>query len=408
MSIKLNRIRIFLTFLFLFFLFFQISVYQSASGSDLRFYYILLLITLLFYLPPVKKNIQLNVYNIYFLTIIITTIIAVINYGINERIILILFAYASFLLGQLMVIRLGSNYIIHLLKIVAYFIIAFIVIRFIIYFQEFIFSILSGNRHYLRIKNIPFFAAGGWNLEVTLIGFLSLVFLNKKLGYLLLFLCVLLTVIYQSRVGLIIALFSFILTFITKKQETSNLISKIYLMLIFIISALLFFLFSTEIEAVNNLMTRFFDFNTEIQFFQNEQGRLTLYFYGTKAWLENIFGYGIGNAIPVISEMSNLTFRENNLHNIYLQNLLEGGIQSFILLFYIFLLLLQKQIRNNFSDPFGRIALAYFILGFVQYTGYDVIGWFFLGLSSCYENNSKTAQFYKIDCYNSNWNLRSA
>jgi O-antigen ligase len=294
-----------------------------------------------------------------------------------------------------MIIRLGSNYILYLLNIVAYCIIAFIAIRFIIYFQEFILSLLSGNRHYLRIQNVPFFAAGGWNLEVTLLGFLSLLFLNKKLGYLLLFACILLTIVYQSRVGLIVALFSLILIFITKKQETSNLISKISLISILIISALLFFLFASEIEAVNNLIVRIFDFNTEIQFFQNEQGRLTLYFYGIKAWLENIFGYGVGNAIPVISEISNLTFRENNLHNMYLQNLLEGGIQSFILFFYIFLLILYKQIRNNFSNPFGRLALAYFILGFVQYTGYDVIGWFFLGLSSCYKNNSKTTELYK-------------
>ncbi len=122
-----------------------------------------------------------------------------------------------------------------------------------------------------------------------------------------------------------------------------------------------------------------FNLQAETQLEHKNVGRLALWTSAGTALKQNLLGYGVGNGVPVMEQISGLTFIENNVHDIYLQFLLEGGVQSLLL----FLALAAHILFTRTEGQQGNIKaflLCYLMLAFIEFSGYEAYFWFFVGM----------------------------
>ena len=91
------------------------------------------------------------------------------------------------------------------------------------------------------------------------------------------------------------------------------------------------------------------------------------------------FGYGVGNGVPLMEEISGLTFVENNVHNIYLQFLLEGGIQSLLLFLFMVGHILIRPAEGQ-QRNIKAFLFLYLMLALIEFSGYEAYFWFFVGM----------------------------
>jgi len=91
-------------------------------------------------------------------------------------------------------------------------------------------------------------------------------------------------------------------------------------------------------------------------------------------------GYGAGNAIAAVEEQSGMEFSENNVHNYFLQVLLDFGLFGFVAWLYVayYILLHFRGLRS--PDPFGTYMILYLVGGLVQFRGAEPLLWFIFGL----------------------------
>jgi len=122
-----------------------------------------------------------------------------------------------------------------------------------------------------------------------------------------------------------------------------------------------------------------FNLQAETQLEQKNVGRLALWTSAGTALEHNLMGYGVGNGVPVMEQISGLEFVENNVHDIYLQFLLEGGVQSLLL----FLALAGHILFSRTDGQQGNVKaflLCYLMLAFIEFSGYEAYFWFFVGM----------------------------
>lgn len=107
------------------------------------------------------------------------------------------------------------------------------------------------------------------------------------------------------------------------------------------------------------------------------QGRLRMWKWVPKEFAENIWGYGLGNGIKQVAE--NNPKIEDNLHNIYLQVLLDQGIIGILILFVIIVMFIRRELLTLAANPLAGFILCYLCLGMVQYRFLDIPFWFVVG-----------------------------
>jgi O-antigen ligase len=71
---------------------------------------------------------------------------------------------------------------------------------------------------------------------------------------------------------------------------------------------------------------------------------------------------------------------ENNVHNVYLQFLLEGGVQSLAAYLAMIAAILAKKVATPMQRNVKAFLLCYLVLSFIQFNGYEAYLWFFIGM----------------------------
>jgi O-antigen ligase len=110
-------------------------------------------------------------------------------------------------------------------------------------------------------------------------------------------------------------------------------------------------------------------------------GRLKMWQYIYDAFATSpFFGYGAGNAIVAIENVSNYDFWEDNVHNYYAQTLLDFGIVGFLIFLSVMCFVFIKELKRRFSNFLGGYILIFGIASLVQFRGAEAIFWFVFGL----------------------------
>ena len=209
------------------------------------------------------------------------------------------------------------------------------------------------------------------NLEATWITLSLALFIRKQYFLLIWIAVVLLDLIYSSRVSLVLALMIFGLKLLSQGKVAKRLMLLAILLPLIVASVAI-----TNPHIYLSFLTA------------TEKGGLVSRFVMWKAAPEAILewdivtGYGAQNAIYALDRASSAEFSEGNVHNLFLQMLLDGGVIGFILYLCLFVYIVRCQFRCGFKNEAGNYLIAYLVGSLVQFQGVEAQMWLVLGLYS--------------------------
>ncbi|WP_255473936.1 O-antigen ligase family protein [Ketobacter nezhaii] len=200
--------------------------------------------------------------------------------------------------------------------------------------------------------------------------------LRKTRYFRLLFVtCLVLSLIYQSRAGMLFLFFSLAL----KPNLKLNFNSIAYFLLfIFAFSILSFVL--VKYGGGDTVLDRFVDIDYEVSNYEKGLGRLVLIDASIELLKLDLFGYGVGLGMEYAQRIYG-DIQDANFHNIYLQISIESGIQALLVFLVIVSRIFTRCRSSNFNNGYANAALCYAITGLFQFNSYDPVGWLLIGLS---------------------------
>ncbi|WP_211093325.1 O-antigen ligase family protein [Flammeovirga agarivorans] len=246
-----------------------------------------------------------------------------------------------------------------------------IIIKNIVYVNEFIESFKQKMPHpYL----VPYFYGGGSNLEASWYS-MNVAFFsssNWKKFYSYFFIALFLSFLYSTRAAIVIL---FVILFFRIFTSNSSSIEKFLFtnLSIFSISIGLPYLLSKT-----NIIQRFSDIGHD----PGSLGRFKLWGNAFNVFQSsNGLGLGAGNAIFGVESYINENLPEDNLHNIYLQFIVDFGLVGILLfLIFIFFIIFKAFKNNKINDPLFIFSCTYLIGGMIQFRGPDTLFWFIVSI----------------------------
>ena len=316
---------------------------------------------------------------IYLFFVILSSIVFMILYNFNFLYLNYIFCLVLFLIS----FRLGEiidyKKIVNVIKSSVILIYLIVLFKLMVNFDKVIQFLSAPYGH----PDIPVIYGGGVNLEATYIALSSVFFFKDKKYYLLILFSIVLSSIYASRVGLILSLLSFgFYSFSMYRSKNEKRIISIVFS-IFVFFGISFFIQNyEEIYVLNRI--------SQVGTDAGSQGRFNLWQNVLDASIDNLLlGYGPGNAVYALEQFYNYSFIEDNLHNIYLQNLLDFGIFGLFFFLIVVFAISITNLKQRFKNMFGVWLLLFFIAGLIQFRGANALMYFMLGLyiSSYSKNN---------------------
>jgi hypothetical protein len=344
----------------------------SVADINLKFYHIFSLLFLPILLGCCSCSLMIppKIMCVYFLLIILVSVFVIPSYGLGSPLI-------SYIWGAYIIITIRSigkyiefDSIISIFQKVAILFLIAIWIKNFFNMEAFIIFFLNPKVH----PEILTFSQGGVNLEATWVALFGFFFKSKK-GYIYLFASLFLSILYTSRVGLILNFLHFCwLTYhIYFKNGFLNL--KRILQVSFIIFLLgVFFLNSPLTEVALNRLAESGDENES-----GTRGRMAMWINFPDAFVNNPMGYGAGNAIKALELISGRSFIESNIHNTYMQCALDFGLLGLFIYVAIVLSFLFKEKKTRFANPFAGALLGYIVASLIQFGGSENMLFIFIG-----------------------------
>ncbi len=351
-------------------LFVQIAVYESPSGGNTLNLYHLLIATAFVLTFRIRLSVCLSPDTIFFVVLTATSLMGWSVYGFPTRGLLLPLIYLAFAVGNRWQQFTAPEQRLTTYKRVFAVVVIAVVIRNLVFAENL-------GLIYSRTQNdtVLLLASGGQNLEATLLGMLSTLLVGTPAFFPAVSLAAVTSIMMMSRAGVLAALVSLMFWLIHGKFGRLKFYAGSTLLSVAIIACLLNFGGVYRIPILN----RFSDLAVEKEYAAQDQGRLAIWNAAGDIIGKNPWGHGVGNGFQRLNEHIGGHLKENNAHNIFLEFALDGGIQSSLL--FAIILLSNLFTRGIIQSPAGRFVLAYGILGLVEFTGFDAIGWFFIGVS---------------------------
>ncbi len=351
-------------------LFVQIAVYEGPSSSNtLNLYHVLIagVFVLTFRLRP---TISLTPETLFFVVLSTTSILGWAIFGLTVRAVLLPLIMMAFSVGvrwhQLTTPQTRAT----VYQNVFFFVIAAILIRNLVYFDG-LFAIYGR----VRTETPAFFlASGGRNLEATQLGMLATLLIGTPLFFPAIAVALVTSLLMMSRSGLLAVFVALLLWLLHGRFSGFKLYVGVISLSLGIMGC-----FATIDGAYRIPIIERFDLTVEQDLAADDQGRLAIWSAALEVLRDNPLGHGVGNGFPTLNEHLGGHLRENNAHNVLVEFALDAGLQTSILFVVIMVSIIGTP--RMIDSPAQRFSLTYGVLALVEYTGYDAIGWFFIGVS---------------------------
>jgi len=368
-SLRLNPIKAVATLL-LVFLFVQIPLTQNTDDKTHINVYHILLLTLPFLYVPSLKHFRVNMATIFIVVLTLTTIFAAPAYGAGLRSTQLVFVVMAFFMGSMYGRKFDDQDWTKIFSIVFVCTVIFVILRDIAFAGQ-LAAIYTRTGY---AENMLYLSTGGRNIEASLLVMLSILLLGTRFYFPSVMLALLTSGMMQSRAGLIgTAISLWIFLWRTRKTKLYYLNLALGMALLVLVAALIF----TSVVDIPVLDR--FNLKSETALEENGVGRLALWHYAGVALHKNLLGYGIGNGVPVMEKLSGIDFVENNVHNVYLQFLLEGGVQSLVAYLIMIVAILAKRATTRIQRNVKAYLICYLVLSTIQFNGSEAYLWFFIG-----------------------------
>ena len=230
---------------------------------------------------------------------------------------------------------------------------------------------------------LPTFSVGGANLESTWVALAALFFLGSAWFLPYAALAIGISLLYASRVGVIIVVLALLIggvrTAMRRRAEGKAAVSAVRLIALLAVTGVLGAIAIAQYgDGLSYVVKRFQSIGDE----PGSLGRLTLWRGGAEVFVHHPFGVGQGNAIPALEHEIGANVPENNLHNLYLQHLVETGLPGLVVYLAFGLVTWWRFARGRYQDPLLAYVLCYLVISSIQFSGGDPIVWFVWGLQS--------------------------
>jgi O-antigen ligase len=230
---------------------------------------------------------------------------------------------------------------------------------------------------------LPTFSVGGANLEATWVALAAVFFLGSAwfLPYAMLALAI--SLLYASRVGVIIVVLALLLGAVRSaaaQRQHGRARGNMARMavIVCVIAGLCSIIVAEYGDGLSYVVQRFQSIGDE----PGSVSRLSLWGGGVDVFVRHPLGVGQGNAIPQLEREIGADVVENNLHNLYLQHLVETGLPGLAVYVAFGLVTCWRFVRGRFQDPLLAYVLSYLVISSIQFSGGDPIVWFVWGLQS--------------------------
>lgn len=359
----------------LFFLLLILSCLQSeyftisVAGINLKLYHIfsLLFLPILFGGCGCSLTIPPKIVCFYFLLIFVISVLMFPVYGLGNPI--------AYMWGAFIIVSICSigKYIkfdsaISIFQKAAIIFLAIVLIKNFFHKEAFLVFFINPDVH----PAVPTFSQGGVNLEATWIALFGFFFKSKK-GYIYLFISLFLSILYTSRVGIILNFLHF--CWLTYHIYLSQLNLKKALQISSIVFLLGAFFLTSPLAAP--ILSRLAESGNAEE--AGSRGRIAMWTNFPDAFISNPIGYGAGNAMKAIESFAGYSFVETNIHNTFMQNALDFGLLGLLVYAAIVLSFLLKEKKTMFASPFAGVLLGYIAASLIQFGGSENMLFIFVG-----------------------------
>lgn len=323
----------------------------------------------------------------FFLMIFGLSVVLFIFYGFNSFIINYIFCFYALLIGLLVKEYLTKEEILTIFKQITI-IISLIILGKLFYYSEELLRFMRAPWGHPTLETLY---GGGVNLEATWLAFNSAFFMNskKRYFYVLILFTLIVSLLYASRVGVVLAGVVYFFRFISPVVSKKERVWVFQAVLAVLVIGVFYIDYSKLTEDLYGL-ERFAHFNSSVD--GGMEGRKAMWQFFPEALKEsNWLGYGAGNSMRALEKIGNVDFYEDNPHNYYMQLTLEFG----VIMLVVYLLVIYNLVKifriQQFSNPLSIILTAYFIGSLIQFRGAEALIWLYIGIVLFSEYQKRTA-----------------
>ena len=312
---------------------------------------------------------------VYFMVIGITSLLAALHFGPRALIANTVFAAYAATLGATVGHMAGAQTAIRALRVASVIVLSAVLVKAALNLSEIIRFLAAPDGHPL----LPTFYGGGPNIEATWVAMSGLFLIGSRLFVPYMLGSAVLSVAYASRVGLITV------TLVVVAGIAGSMLrggggTRHYRRWLLAAAVLLLtgagLAAARGVTGADYIARRFQSIGED----PGSTSRLTLWTGGAEVFAAHPFGVGLGNSVPMIERELAANIKEDNLHNLYLQHLVDTGMQGLAVFVLLAALTWRRVLVTRFQDPMILYTGIYFVLALLQFRGAEALLWFVYGL----------------------------
>ena len=309
----------------------------------------------------------------YFVVIGTTALLASLRFGPKAAIVNTIFAAYAATIGASAGRMAGRETALRALRWASVVVLAAVLLKAVLFLPEIIRFFASPFGH----PTLPTFYGGGPNLEATWVAMAGVFLIGSRMFLPYMAGSAILCAAYASRAGFIVV------TLVVLASVAGALLrggagrARRWMLPIAVAAVCVVGISAARgVEGADYIAQRFQSIGED----PGSTGRLTLWTGGAQVFTAHPFGVGLGNAVPQIERTIGASVTEDNLHNQYLQHLVETGVQGLVAYLLLVGLAVRRLFVSRLRDPMLVYVGIYFLLAMLQFRGAEALLWFVYGL----------------------------
>ncbi|HEX7978924.1 MAG TPA: O-antigen ligase family protein [Gemmatimonadaceae bacterium] len=312
----------------------------------------------------------------YFVVVGLTALVASYAFGPKAAIANMIFAGYAATVGGTIGLMAGPATTLRALRWVSVAVLLAVLVKGVIFLPDILRFLAAPYGH----PTLPTFYGGGPNVEATWVAMSGVFLIGSRLFIPYMIGSAGLSVAYASRVGLIIVVLVVVASVGRSLLGNEQGIPGRRWLLpvaVILISGLGVFA-ARGVQGADYIAQRFQSVGED----PGSTSRLALWTGGVRVFVSHPLGVGLGNAVPMVERTLAANVTEDNLHNQWLQQLVESGAQGFCAYILLIGLTWRRAAVSRLRDPLLLYIGIYFVIALLQFRGTEALLWFAYGLQS--------------------------